>query len=138
LTGAAADVVAILELLARYNRALDDSDGNGWADCFADDGVFDGLLGRVEGRDALRRFAAGYHEEFPRFAHTCHWSGNAIVDVDPGGDRARLRVDSIIIDVGPAGPRILHLTRNDDALRKIDGRWRFALRRGRPFGTAAG
>ena len=42
------DKTAIAELIARYNFAIDHEDYQGWADCFAPDGVFDGGVGKIE------------------------------------------------------------------------------------------
>jgi 3-phenylpropionate/cinnamic acid dioxygenase small subunit len=37
----AADHIAIRELTARYNRAVDDCRYDEWADCFTEDGIFE-------------------------------------------------------------------------------------------------
>ena len=42
----ARDKAAIAELIARYNYAIDHEDYQGWANTFAPDGVFHGIIGK--------------------------------------------------------------------------------------------
>jgi len=51
----------IAELIARYNCTIDHNDLQGWADCFAPDGIFDGMKGGVhdEGAQVDRRGESG-------------------------------------------------------------------------------
>ena len=51
------DRLDILDLLARYNYAIDDNDGDAWAACFTEDGVFTSPNGSFTGREALSKFA---------------------------------------------------------------------------------
>ena len=39
------DKMAIVELIAGYNAVMDNGDIHGWANCFAPEGVFDGMIG---------------------------------------------------------------------------------------------
>jgi ketosteroid isomerase-like protein len=52
------DREAIRDLDARYCRYLDEGQWDRLADCFTEDGAFDGLS-RIEGRTAVRDFFAG-------------------------------------------------------------------------------
>ena len=45
-------------LIARYNAAIDDGDIQGWANCFAPEGVFEGMIGRFAAHRELDRFTA--------------------------------------------------------------------------------
>ena len=40
------DQLDIMELMARYNHAIDGSQPEAWADTFTDDGVFEGSVGK--------------------------------------------------------------------------------------------
>ncbi len=50
------DRMAILDLCSRYNYHIDTGASAEWADTFVADGVFDGPVGRAQGRDALSAF----------------------------------------------------------------------------------
>jgi uncharacterized protein (TIGR02246 family) len=116
------DRVAIQELVARCNRALDGQDAEAWADCFTDDGSWEDGDRRVEGRAALRAFARDFS-----LRGTCHWVNNLIVEVD--GDDATLVCDHLLVQAREGGSEILLAGTHDDRLRRADGRWRFASRR---------
>jgi uncharacterized protein (TIGR02246 family) len=49
-------VVGVQRLQARYAHAVDERDGEAVARLFTPDGVFDGDLGPLSGRDELKRF----------------------------------------------------------------------------------
>lgn len=50
------DYIAICDLLGRYNWAVDEGDGDGWASLFTNDGVFAGTRPQeTVGREALRQ-----------------------------------------------------------------------------------
>ena len=54
----AAELALRLEIAAlnqRYCHAADRGDGEAWAACYAEDGVFDRYGGETQGREALRR-----------------------------------------------------------------------------------
>ncbi|MBV8463811.1 MAG: nuclear transport factor 2 family protein [Acidimicrobiales bacterium] len=119
------DHVAIQQLVARYNHAIDSGDGAAYADAFVDDGVLDagGLV--VEGRDALHSFAETFAASVwaPR-----HVATNLVIDGQ--GDRAELRayvqLYSMEGDPGRQGVRASGIYH--DTLVKQDGRWRFVRR----------
>lgn len=123
------DVIAIQQLVARYNFAVDDGDGETFAACFAPDGVFH--LGEtvIEGREALDAFARGVPARLntPR-----HISTNLLVDGD--GDRATLRayVRVFVLPQSGAEPVLRTQGRYDDALVRQDGGWVFTTRRFTP------
>ena len=124
-----ADKIEINELIARYNVAIDDGDADGWARTFAPDGVFDGIVGRFEGRDEIAAFARRYSSD-PQYAdfRACqHWVNNILIDGH--GDEATLRADHQMVKPTEDGGRILLVARYDDSLRRVDGEWLFASRR---------
>lgn len=51
--GTADDFMQISQLFARYNQAVDNGDGDGWASTFTEDGVFHDETRCVQGRSAL-------------------------------------------------------------------------------------
>lgn len=126
------DRLAIRELVALYDRAIDDGDAAAWAACFTEDGVWDAGAVKVEGRDALEAFARGLPGD-PAFAafrgarHAC-----ANFDVEGDGDEARLRCDNLMLRPGDAGVTAFWAADYDDRVRRVDGRWLFASRRTRP------
>ena len=75
-----ADKLEIRELVARYCRAVDDTDAEAFAQAFTADGVFETALGVVTGRDAL--LAHGRKMVFGNV----HITTDAIIEID--GDRA--------------------------------------------------
>ncbi|MDV6262191.1 nuclear transport factor 2 family protein [Rhodococcoides yunnanense] len=65
------DVHAIQELNARYNFAVDETDGAAWADCFTATGVFNALLPgqTLTGTEELIDFMPIVTEAFGRMQH---------------------------------------------------------------------
>ncbi len=50
------DYVAVADHYARYNWAVDEGDADGWADCFTEDGEFNGAIPEnPKGREQLRQ-----------------------------------------------------------------------------------
>lgn len=77
------DVLAIRELTARYNHAIDSGRAEEWAATFTEDGVFEPSAGgRFEGREALAGFARAFAARF----RVRHCTTDAVVEVD--GNRA--------------------------------------------------
>ncbi len=130
----AEDRLEIRELIARYNVAIDDGDAEGWASMFTEDGVFDGIVGRFEGREEIAGFCRRYSTE-PKYAdfRACqHWVDNVVIE--GGGDEATLRADHLMVQPTAEGGRILLVARYDDEVRRVDGRWLFARRHVRTHG----
>jgi hypothetical protein len=50
--------MAIVELIAGYNAVMDNGDIHGWANRFAPEGVFDGMIGGFAVHRGLNRFSA--------------------------------------------------------------------------------
>ena len=123
-----ADRVMIQDLLARYAFAIDYATRNPeeWAALFVPGGRFEipeiSLV--VEGHAALEEFAASLHRTVPGLHHVM---SNFVIDLN--GDRAlgkcelnefMLRDEAIYSN--------LHGWYEDDYVR-VDGRWRFEVRR---------
>ncbi len=118
------DVVAIQQLAARYNHAIDSRDGTGFADTFVDDGVLEipGLM-EVAGRAELEKFAAGFDLPAPR-----HVATNLVVDGD--GDEASLRayVQLHALAGDPPRQEVTWSGVYQDQLVRQGGQWRFRRR----------
>ena len=123
----AEDKMGILDILARYSRAIDRGDAEGWAATFTEDGFFKAsgtpsggiARGRAELRDfIMRRDPAGRPVR--------HWAGNVVIEGD--GDSATLRAYVQIINVGKGGRTEVTGIYHDSLLR-VGGEWKFSHRR---------
>lgn len=116
----AEDRVAIVELVATYNHAIDGHDGEAWAATFTADGVFE-----VTGRDAVEGRAAlvAMVEDQDAGSEVRHWTTNFVIDAE--GEGASLRCDLALL----RGSSVLLTGRYEDQLVRGDGGWRFTRRR---------
>jgi ketosteroid isomerase-like protein len=106
----------ILQLMYRYNHAIDGHAPEAWASTFTDDAVFD-AAGRVAtGRDDLLRFAASIKDPMR------HIVANPVIDVQ--GDTAHVKAYITVIKGGAIGTVG---TYDDQLVRTPDG-WRFSKR----------
>lgn len=55
------DQLAIQQLYARYNHAIDAGKGDAWAACFTAEGTFDSATGSFAGTEQLAAFALRSH-----------------------------------------------------------------------------
>lgn len=119
----------IHELIARYNRAVDGGDPEGWVATFTPDGVFESLLvgthsGHAELRAFADRFVAG---DYQAWADGQHWIGNVIIE----GDAAVAHVFSYHIMYVPVERDVrgvLMAAHEDEVVRTSEG-WRFSRRK---------
>jgi hypothetical protein len=128
----AADRLAIQELLARYNWAIDLNNGSEFAATFTPDGDFDSPTVRLHGREELHRFASGEGRP-PRKPEERgqHWLTNILVDGNT--DRATLKAYLCYQRREDGGIKTTTIGFYQDDLIKLDGRWHFACRRFRPW-----
>lgn len=110
-----ADIIAIEQLAARYNYAIDGRDADAWAGTFVEDGVF-AAAGAVRGSEALRAFVRS------RTGVSRHYISNPAIEVH--GDTATMRVYLELV----RGREIALTGHYDDTLRRVDGEWRFVSR----------
>jgi uncharacterized protein (TIGR02246 family) len=119
------DVVAIEQLVAKYNHAIDSGDGSTFASTFTEDGVLEAVGASTAGREALEKFANGFGGTpmTPR-----HVATNILVDGE--GDKATLRAYiQMYAKVGdPPTSQLTISGRYEDELRRVDGRWLFTRR----------
>lgn len=114
------DRVAIQDLVARYNHAIDLGAAEDWAATFTSDGTFESRGEVHAGADALLAFARGFKE---RMAGARHWNNNLLIEGD--GDEARA---TCYLQLWRGGELISKGT-YVDTLRRLDGAWRFTSRR---------
>ncbi len=126
----AADKIEIQELVARYNRAIDSGDVEGWVETFVPDGVFEGLVvPTFRGHDELRAFATAFwtEPEYAEWRGAQHWTINMIIDGE--GDSATLFAYHIMFKPDGPGADPALMCAYDDELVRVDGGWRFSRRR---------
>ncbi len=122
------DKNAIEELIARYNQSLDRGDYEAWLACWADDAVFDGLGKVLAGIEAIRGFANGYEAGYRQRLHALkHFTINILSRID--GDRASSSSYVQLMTTSDKGVRVVMTGRYEDALKRVDGHWRFARRK---------
>jgi uncharacterized protein (TIGR02246 family) len=121
----AEDQLAIRDLAARYNHAIDGGDGVAYADTFVDDGVLDAGELVLEGRPALEEFATSFagSVQAPR-----HIATSLVIDGE--GDHAELRAYvQLFAMVGqPPHHEVTASGTYTDSLVRVDGSWRFVRR----------
>jgi hypothetical protein len=146
----AEDRLAILDLLSRYNWAIDgrlEDAAAAWADLFVDTGCFrvradptigvgagagpvdDGacrILTEVRGRSALRAYAERVQAVRPRAGF--HHVDNVLVDGDAERARITCYLRSVLAAADGASEEVRGNGYYRDELRKVDGEWRFESR----------
>lgn len=124
----AEDRFAIQDLYARYCHTVDALDGEGWADCFTDDGLFVPSIGPIagteyRGREALARLGGDPEREPP----TRHW--NNWLRLAERDDHVEGTCYAMAVEVGREQPEIVaHVVYHDELVQQ-DGEWRFRARR---------
>ncbi len=117
---AAEDHLAILNLIARYNHAIDLGNPEMWADCFTEDGEFDARpVTHCHGRADLLEFCGRSQ------GRTRHWTSNLLVEGE--GDTATASLYLMAVTPGaiaePGVTGVYH-----DQLVKQDGDWKIKRR----------
>jgi len=126
-----ADIEEIKQLSHRYSRGLDTFDLEGILSVYTDDAVFDASgfeLGKMEGRDQLRKFFGGSLETLKT---SIHLIGSHIIDVD--GDSA---AGSCYLDQDGythEGNRVRCLGIYEDTYRRTDVGWKISSRKISPL-----
>src|SRR4051794_37763996 len=109
-------VVGVQRLQARYAHAVDARDGDAVARRFAPDGVFDGDMGPLNGREEVKRF----FEELPQSEPPMrHHIGSIDVRFDDDGT---LRSSSYLLTSGPVRVSAVY---DDEYEAAADGGWLF-------------
>jgi len=124
----ARDKAAIAELIARYNLAIDHNDFQGWANCFAPEGIFDGMIGRFAAHGELARFTEEVKKLTATTPHLRHYVTNILTEVN--GNEAHSRCFLLMTSTTKeGGTKVVIAGEYEDRLVKIDGRWLFKERK---------
>ncbi len=119
---------AIAELITRYNWAIDHNDFQGWADCFAPEGIFDGMIGRYTAHGELDRFMADVKKLTTTTPNLRHYVTNIQTEVN--GNEARSRCFLMMTSTSKeGGTKVVIAGEYEDKLVKRDGRWLFVGRK---------
>jgi 3-phenylpropionate/cinnamic acid dioxygenase small subunit len=119
---------AIAELIARYNYAIDHNDFQGWADCFALEGIFDGMVGQYAAHGELDRFTADVKKLTATTPNLRHYVTNIQTEVN--GNEARSRCFLMMTSTSKeGGTKVVIAGEYEDKLVKRNGRWLFTERK---------
>jgi hypothetical protein len=128
-----ASYIEIMNLIYSYPDRIDAGDFAGVGELFADAVIDMGdggtLAGSADIQAYFERWTRRYDDDGT--PHTRHCITNPIVDVNEGGEEAVVRYYITVFqrtDEFPLQP--VWNNRYEDRLRRVDGRWRFARRRG--------
>lgn len=118
------DQLAIQDLYARYNHAIDSGNGAAWANCFTADGTFASATGTFKGTEQL----AGFGTAFATRMKARHWTNNLVIEGADGGATGTCYL--MLLRLGnqenPTG--ILTTAIYKDKLTNAGGGWKFTSR----------
>ncbi|WP_166903468.1 nuclear transport factor 2 family protein [Mycobacterium sp. DL440] len=123
------DIVAIQQLYAGFCNTLDDGEADAFAECFTPEATFGGVGTPIQGRDALRKFAADLVGKNIRHVATG-------VYAEGDGDEAVGRA-YLVAYRGSRPAKLLATGRYRDQIRREGGKWRFVQRVFTPDGGDA-
>ena len=119
------DKFEIMELITRYNHAVDGGDPDGVAECFLPDGTFRGRSGYFSGREEIRKLGMTLTRAcFPR-----HVVSNILITgrtADPGV--ADVKSHLFFYEVKPEGFNFKTSGIYTDVVEKVGGQWKFRSR----------
>ena len=122
---AAADRLAIVDVITRADEAASRRDAGAYVALFTPDAVLDGAQGRHAGREALRASVGPiWAAEGPA---TLHLTLNPVVEPGPGDGQAIAR--SVLLIIGLAEPPAIQAASViTQELRRTGGSWRITRR----------
>lgn len=115
---------ALSDLVSRYAVAVDDRDWDAMARMYARDSVFDSVLGRFEGRDAV---VAYYRERTESFGPTFHIPHTQTVEFTGEDTATGLVTAHAELAIGPE--TVVIALRYVDAYVREEGGWCFGERK---------
>jgi hypothetical protein len=124
------DYIKILQLYARYARAIDSGDGKAWSECYASDGRYwSSTFGECNGRTELDVFAVDHYKRWiDKGIQTRHWNNQVLMEQNEGVISSSVYLLLVGVNAGQA-PTVLLQSVYSDTLIKEDGRWVLAERR---------
>ena len=118
------DALAIQQLYARYNHAIDSGKGDAWAACFTADGTFSSASGNFAGTEQL----AGFGTAFALRLKARHWTNNLVIEPTAGGASGSCYLMLLRLGNVEKPTSILTTAIYTDTLTKSAGEWKFATR----------
>ena len=118
------DALAIQQLYARYNHAIDAGKGDAWSACFTPDGTFSSATGNFAGAEQL----AGFGTAFAQRLKARHWTNNLVIEPTPGGASGTCYLMLLRLGDAEKPTSILTTAIYTDTLTKSAGEWKFATR----------
>jgi hypothetical protein len=130
----------IREMFNRYGFTADTGDAKGWSEVWDKDAVYDGVGGRMSGRQEFFNSIEdpnGVHKREIEGKGSLHTTGSLTIRV--AGDTAWAEGPTLVWVRDGANWRPFTLSYNHWDLKKVEGRWRIAKRLSRPVspGNAA-
>ena len=113
----AEDWRAAVDLVARFEEAVDRRDAEAFAGFFTADGSVTGQMSADHRH--LRGIGAGHDADGPPLMHL---TANHVVEAAPAG--LRIRYLLVVIALGPGAPALLRTSRVTDLLRPTPDGWR--------------
>lgn len=118
------DTIAIQQLYARYNHAIDSGNADGWAACFTPDGTFASASGNFAGTQQLADFARAFAARMK----ARHWVNNLVID-GTGNEATGSCYLMLLRLAGEGQPASIMTTAiYRDTIVKHGGAWTFASR----------
>lgn len=119
------DQLAIHQLYARYNHAIDSGNGDAWAACFTPDGTFTSGPANFAGSEALAGFVRGFAERMK----ARHWTNNIVIEANGADAKGTCYLMLFRLAPGEKPPAVLQTTAMyNDVLTLAGGEWKFASR----------
>ncbi len=119
------DYIKIMQLYARYARAIDSGDGAGWSNCYAERGQYlSSTFGECNGRPELSVFAVDHYKRWiDKGIQTRHWNNQVLLTQNADGTiTGSVYVLLAGVRQGEA-PQLYLQTTYTDTLIQEDGRW---------------
>jgi 3-phenylpropionate/cinnamic acid dioxygenase small subunit len=116
------DKVAIQELSNRYANAMDNGDADGWLDTWDDAGVWEGGLGRYEGKANLRKLL---DDLGARIQGKRHVMTNFVIN---GFGLEARQTCYLLVFEREMEAKLLATGVYTDRLKKVGGMWKFVHR----------
>jgi ketosteroid isomerase-like protein len=119
------DQLAIQDLYARYNHAIDSGNGDAWARTFTPDGTFASGANTFAGTEQLTNFAKGFASRMK----ARHWTNNLVIEAADGGAKGTCYLMLLRLTPGEQPPAAVMTTAlyTDRLVKTADG-WRFTNR----------
>lgn len=118
------DILAIQQLYARYNHAIDAGKGDAWAACFTPDGTFTSASGNFAGTEQLASFGTA----FAKRLKARHWTNNLVIEPAASGATGSCYLMLLRLGDAERPTSILTTAIYRDTLAKSAGEWKFTTR----------